>query len=340
MVRPIIIDGSRGEGGGQILRSSLALSIVTGEPLSIENIRAGRKRPGLLRQHLTAVRAAARISNAHVEGDALSSMALSFHPQPAQAGTYHFAVGTAGSAVLVLQTILPALMLADGPSVLTLEGGTHNPWAPPFEFLTRAFAPTIERMGPRLHFELVKPGFHPAGGGRFTVHIDPAAELLELTLLTRGRETRRSAEALVAHLSEKIGERELAVLKRRLALPGDAATCRVLSDSAGPGNALVLTLEFEHAVEVIATIGRKGVSAEKVASETADVSEAFLASEAPVGVHLADQLLLPMAIAGGGAFRTLALSEHARTNIDVIKRFLDGPIRVQEEGTTVVVRFD
>ena len=334
------IDGSQGEGGGQILRSSLALSIVTGEPLAIENIRAGRKKPGLLRQHLTAVRAAARISNAHVEGDALSSMALSFHPQAVQPGTYHFAVGTAGSAVLVLQTILPALMLADGPSVLTLEGGTHNPWAPPFEFLTRAFAPTIERMGPRLHFELVKPGFHPAGGGRFTAHIEPAAELLELTLLTRGRETRRSAEALLAHLSEKIGERELAVLKRRLALPAAASICRVLPDSAGPGNALVLTLEFEHAVEVVSTIGQKGVSAEKVAGETAEVAEAFLASGAPVGVHLADQLLLPMAIAGGGAFRTLALSEHARTNIDVIKRFLDSPIRVQEEGTTVVVRFD
>ena len=334
------IDGAQGEGGGQILRSSLALSIVMGEPLAIENIRAGRKKPGLLRQHLTAVKAAARISNAHVEGDALSSLSLAFHPQAVRAGTYHFAVGTAGSAVLVLQTILPALMLAEGPSELTLEGGTHNPWAPPFEFLTRAFAPTIERMGPRLHFELVKPGFHPAGGGRFTVRIEPVAELLELTLLERGRETRRSAEALLAHLPEKIGERELGVLKRRLALPADAAACRVLSDSAGPGNALILTLEFEHAVEVVSTIGRKGVSAEKVAGETADVAEAFLASGVPVGVHLADQLLLPMAIAGGGAFRTLALSRHARTNIDVIKRFLDGPIRVQEEGTAVVVRFD
>lgn len=334
------IDGAQGEGGGQILRSSLALSIVTGEPLAIENIRAGRKKPGLLRQHLTAVKAAARISNAQVEGDALSSLSLAFHPQAVRAGSYHFAVGTAGSAVLVLQTILPALMLAEGPSELTLEGGTHNPWAPPFEFLTRAFAPTIERMGPRLHFELVKPGFHPAGGGRFTVRIEPVAELLELTLLERGRETRRSAEALLAHLPEKIGERELGVLKRRLALPADAAACRVLSDSAGPGNALILTLEFEHAVEVVSTIGRKGVSAEKVAGETADVAEAFLASGVPVGVHLADQLLLPMAIAGGGAFRTLALSHHARTNIDVIKRFLDVPIRVQEEGTTVVVRFD
>ena len=127
----------------------------------------------------------------------MRSLAWRFHSTRKlyKAGTYHFAVGTAGSAVLVLQTILPALMLADGPSDLTLEGGTHNPWAPPFEFLTRAFAPTIERMGPRLRLELVKPGFYPAGGGRFTVRIEPVAELKELTLLERGQETRRSAEA-------------------------------------------------------------------------------------------------------------------------------------------------
>src|SRR5262249_21779317 len=146
----ITIDGSFGEGGGQILRTSLALSLVTGQPFHIEKIRAGRKQPGLLRQHLTAVKAAAQISQAQVEGEKIGSTQLTFAPGSLMAGEYAFAVGTAGSATLVLQTILPALLRANAPSRLTLEGGTHNPFAPPFNFLTKAFLPLIRRMGARV----------------------------------------------------------------------------------------------------------------------------------------------------------------------------------------------
>ena len=187
----IVIDGSAGEGGGQILRSSLALSLVTGKPFRIENIRAGRTKPGLLRQHLTALAAATQIGKAKVEGAVLGSKIVSFTPRGVTPGDYHFAVGTAGSATLVLQTVLPALMLASGPSTLVLEGGTHNPSAPPFDFISKAFLPILNRMGPCIKVELERYGFYPAGGGRFRVSINPAAQLSPIDLLTCGESRAR-----------------------------------------------------------------------------------------------------------------------------------------------------
>jgi len=163
----ITIDGSQGEGGGQILRSSLALSLVTGKPFSMEKIRAGREKPGLLRQHLTAVKAAAEVSRAQVEGNSIGSKTLFFVPGEIKAGSYRWAVGTAGSATLVLQTVLPCLLTADKTSNLILEGGTHNPYAPPYDFLAQAFLPVVNRMGPKASCSLERPGFYPAGGGKF-----------------------------------------------------------------------------------------------------------------------------------------------------------------------------
>ena len=293
-------------------------------------IRAGRRKPGLLRQHLTAVKAACRISNAHVEGAELGSQEILFRPQGVVAGHYEFAVGTAGSATLVLQTVLPALMLADEPTTIVLEGGTHNPWAPPFEFLHRSFLPCIERMGPKVRCGLERPGFHPAGGGRFTVSVEPCERLSPLTLIERGASGRRYAEALVAHLSPTIGERELDVVSKRLSLPSSETQVRTCDASKGPGNALVVTLEFEHITTVISAIGAKGVRAERVAHDAADAVERYSSCSAPVGPYLADQLLLPIALAGQGAFRTMPLTEHARTNIDVIGQLLGVSITVRE----------
>src|SRR6185295_18962730 len=156
------LDGSVGEGGGQILRTALALSALTGQPFQIDRIRAQRRKPGLMRQHLTAVRAAAEVCQATVAGDSLGSMALSFVPGAVKAGSYSFAVGTAGSATLVLQTVLPPLLVAAGPSTLTIEGGTHNPLAPPFDFLERSFLPLVARMGPQFEARLERWGFYPA----------------------------------------------------------------------------------------------------------------------------------------------------------------------------------
>ena len=165
----LLIDGSQGEGGGQILRTALGLSLVTGTAFRIEKIRAGRAKPGLLRQHLTAVNAATVIGDALVDGAELGSPALVFRPRSVRPGAYRFAVGTAGSASLVLQTVLPPLLTAGASSILTLEGGTHNPWAPPFDFLARAFLPLLERMGAPVRAAIQRYGFYPAGGGQFTV---------------------------------------------------------------------------------------------------------------------------------------------------------------------------
>ena len=179
----ITIDGSKGEGGGQVLRSSLSLSMVTGQPFRIKNIRAGRAKPGLLRQHLTCVRASEAVCNATVEGAELGSKEIVFRPGAVQPGLHTFAVGTAGSAMLVLQTVLPPLMLATETSTVTVEGGTHNDHAPPFDFLEHAFVPLLRRMGARVDLILDGYGFYPAGGGRVVATISPAGALSPLHLM-------------------------------------------------------------------------------------------------------------------------------------------------------------
>jgi RNA 3'-terminal phosphate cyclase (ATP) len=330
----ITIDGSAGEGGGQILRTSLALSIVTGKPFRIERIRARRKKPGLLRQHLAGVNAAAEISGARTSGAQLESQVFSFEPSQVRPGDYHFAVGTAGSAILVFQTILPALMLARERSRLTFEGGTHNPNAPPFDFVGTTFLPLLRRMGIAVEASLERYGFYPAGGGRFTVGIEPRSALDPLRLLDRGS-TRIHARALVASLPETIAERELTVVRDRLGL--DGAVCRIESvdSSIGPGNVLMIAIEGEGVVEVVTGFGARGVSAEVVAAGACDEALRYLAADAPVGTHLADQLLIPMVLGRGGSFRTLKPTEHTLTNADVIRKFLDVPIAFDRESNDV-----
>jgi RNA 3'-terminal phosphate cyclase (ATP) len=328
----IHIDGSIGEGGGQILRSSLGLSMVTGQPFLIEKIRAGREKPGLLRQHLTAVNAAVAICGASVAGNAISSGELSFSPGEVVAGEYNFSIGSAGSTTLVLQTVLPALLLADGSSTITLEGGTHNPHAPPIDFLAKAFLPLINRMGPRVTVELERAGFYPAGGGCVVVKIEPAAKLLPLHLPGRGEIKRRLARAVVAALPGGIARRELQQVARRLNWAEDQLQIRQLPDAWGPGNLLTLEIESEHVTEVFTGFGMKGVSAEAVADQAIQQVRRYLTAGVSIGEYLADQLLLPMAIAGGGSFITLSPSEHTRTNIEVIARFLPVSIRLTDTG--------
>jgi RNA 3'-terminal phosphate cyclase (ATP) len=321
------IDGSIG--GGQILRSSLALSALTGRPFAIQHIRKKRERGGLLRQHLTAVRAAAQICAAEVVGDELGSTEIEFRPGKVRAGNYRFSVGSAGSAGLVLQTVLPPLMVADGPSELVLEGGTHNPLAPPYPFLDRVFFPLLERMGLRVERELVRAGFYPAGGGEFHVRVQPG-QLVGLELLERGALRSLSAEAHVTNIPHHVGRRELAVVKERLGLSDEQLHLRT-PDSAGPGNALLLIAEHEHLTELVTGFGDRGVSAERVASRACDEMSTYLHTGVPVGEHLADQLLIPLAMAGAGRYRTLPLSDHARTNIQIVEQFLPMHFGVNEE---------
>lgn len=334
----IIIDGSEGEGGGQVLRNALALSLVTGKPFRIENIRGGRDRPGVMRQHVTAVEAACAVGSAECEELAVGATSLAFEPGAIRPGDHHFAVGTAGSATLVLQTVLAPLMLADSPSSLVLEGGTHNSHAPPFDFIARVFLPLINLMGPQVSATLIRPGFFPAGGGRIHVEIMPVRSLARLDLLERGALRRVEARALIAALPGEIAVRELAAVESVLGWPDESRRIEQLPERVGPGNVLLLEAEFENVTEISTGFGKLGVRAEHVGEKAAKRMAGYLASKAAAGPYLADQLLLPMALAGGGSFTTVKPSRHARTAADIIARFLDVAIAFdeQEDGCHLV----
>lgn len=331
----VTIDGAMGEGGGQILRTSLALATCLGRPLHIHHIRAARKHPGLQPQHLAAVRAAAQICAAQVVGAQQGSQILTFTPAPVRAGDYHFAVGTAGSTTLVLQTILPALMLADTTSRVVLEGGTHNPLAPPFEFLHDAFLPVINRMGVTVRATLDRAGFAPRGGGRMTVEITPSKHLQTFNLVERGALLAQRAQVLLAHLPAHIALREVAVIQRELGY--DAAQVRVdyIDEAYGPGNVVNVLVQSEHITESFSAFGRPGKPAEQVAQEVVNEVRHYLQTTATIGVHLADQLLLPMVLAGRGSFTTLAPSRHTQTNAAVIEIFCGRKIQFEQTGEQV-----
>lgn len=335
----IEINGSEGEGGGQIVRTSLALSMLTGKSFRIEKVRGGRSRPGLLRQHLTALRAAAAVCDAEISGDELGSPEFSFSPNAVRSGNYEFDVGSAGSCTLVLQTVLPPLMLAVGDSSVRLRGGTHNPFAPPIPFLQHAFLPLIELSGPAIELDLERPGFYPSGGGQFTALIKPVETLRPIHVLDRGRLKGQTATAIISKLPAKIATRELDYVQRKLGWPRKSLFVEEVRNSPGPGNAVVLRLEFENVTEVIAAFGEKNLSAERVAQQGVRAAQSYLAADAPVGEHLADQLLLPLALAGGGSFRSIGFSEHARTNLVTIERFLNVRIEAkQEEDSSFLVK--
>jgi len=331
----ITIDGSQGEGGGQILRTSLALSLVTGQPFRMERIRAKRQKPGLLRQHLTAVEAAKTVGCAEVAGAEMNSQTLEFRPAPVTPGNYRFAVGTAGSATLVLQTVLPALLTGSGRSTLTLEGGTHNPLAPPFDFLAGSFMPLIHRMGPSVELELRSPGFYPAGGGRFHARIEPVKRLAPLTLNERGVLRTRRAKVWLSKLSQEIADRELAVVREELRWTAQECSVEAVPHPKGPGNAVVLEIHTEHVTGIFTGFGERGRRAEEVARGALVAAKAWLQANVPVDEYLADQLLLPIALAGSGSYRTTKPSLHTTTNADIINQFLPVHISMQQESDSV-----
>ncbi len=333
----VVIDGSAGEGGGQILRTALALSLVTGKPFRITKIRAGRKKPGLLRQHLTAVQAATTIGSAVTDGVEMGSCELVFRPEQIRAGEYQFAVGTAGSTTLVLQTVLPALLIGSDSTRLTLEGGTHNPFAPPFDFLARTFLPLLAGFGSKVDATLIRPGFYPAGGGRMEIAVNPAMELAPVELLERGADQGRRVVAHVAALPKSIAERAFERIIKRMGWSREA--CEIVEHPAqcGPGFVLAAEVRSEKLTEVFTGFGEKGVTAEQVADAVIDQVRHYLAGKAPVGEYLADQLLLPMALAGGGAFSTVSLSRHARTNLEVIQQFLPVTFETRAHDSTIEV---
>lgn len=328
------LDGSQGEGGGQILRTSLALSMCLGKPFQIYNIRAARAKPGLQPQHLAAVHAATCIARAEVKGAELGSQRLSFIPSEVEGGEYRFAIGTAGSTTLLLQTLLPALSRARHASRVVLQGGTHNPMAPPFEFLNYAFLSLINRMGPTVKARLIRPGYVPAGEGELDITIQPASRLQPLNIQQRGKVIETRAEVLLSHLPDHIAERELAIIAGLLQLPQSSLHVHMDTSAIGPGNCVSVIIRAEEITEVFTALGKRGLPAEKVASQVVNEVRKYLASEVPVGHYLADQLLLPLALAGSGSFVTGPPSLHTTTNMAVIEQFTQKPFTLKNLTST------
>jgi RNA 3'-terminal phosphate cyclase (ATP) len=330
----IEIDGSIGEGGGQVLRSALTLSLLTGQAFGMTRVRASRPRPGLFPQHLAAVQAAAQISAADVAGDRIGSRELHFAPGPVQAGRYHFDIGTAGATSLVLQTLLLPLALAEARSSLSISGGTHVPWSPCFHYLDWHWRPLLARLGIEFQLELAMAGFYPQGGGELRAEIPGGARPVSLNLPERGGLQRLRGLSAVANLPLEIAERQRSQALRRLGRCSPELDVHIEVQSLparSPGTLLLLLAEFEHSQACFFSLGARGKRAERVADEAADDLFVFLDGDGVVDRWMADQLLLPLALAAGAsAFRTADVSSHLLTNAAVIRAFL--PVRIVVEG--------
>lgn len=329
----ITIDGTTGEGGGQVLRSSLTLSLATQQPFTITNIRKKRSRPGLLRQHLASTLAAEAISSADVTGARMGSTELVFRPGKVVPGEHTFKVGTAGSCLLVLATVFLPLAMAGGPSRLVLEGGTHNPAAPPFPFVAEALFPALAKAGYHAEATLVRPGFFPAGGGRVEVAIAGGARPSRVDWLETGKRVAERGRAIVSALPSNIALRELETLASVAGLSKRAdLRPEVVRDPVGPGNALVVTVVYEHATHVVTGFGEKGAPAERIGGAVGALVAALAAADVPVCEHLADQLVLPLALGRGGAFRTVQPTPHFDAQCAVVRAFLGLEVRRTREA--------
>lgn len=324
------MDGSQGEGGGQVLRSALTLAGMTGQAMRISRIRAGRPKPGLAAQHLTAVKAIAEVCSAQVEGATPGSTSLTFIPGSPRPGTYRFDIGTAGATTLVLQTIFLPLSVAQEASTVAITGGTHVPWSPCFHYLDWHWLPVMRQAGFDARLKLKRAGFYPRGGGRIQALIRPAPRIKPLQLVERGALERIRGLSTVANLPGHIAERQRKQALRRLKSLAPADIQLASLQAPSPGTFLLLLAEFEHTRACFFALGKKGKPAERVADEAVEALEAFLTTRAATDPYLADQLLLPLAFAGGESqVHTARISHHLRTNAAVIEAFMPGTIAIQ-----------
>jgi RNA 3'-terminal phosphate cyclase (ATP) len=336
----IDIDGAIGEGGGQILRSSLALSLLTGKPFRLRNIRAGRSKPGLQPQHLMSVRAAAAVGSATIRGDSLGSRELEFAPGEVRSGDYHFRIGTAGATGLVLHTVyLPLALRGTGVSRVNLEGGTHVTTSPCFHFLEQTWRGYLALMGIRLKLKMARPGFYPRGGGFVEATIQPCQAVQPVSLVKSTPPGTVTGISAAAGLPDHVSKRQARRARFLLEKAGLASEISEEAWEGGPGSVLVLSVGDE-IPSVFVGLGARGKPAESVADDAAKELCDYVRSGEPVDSHSADQIILPLVFADGPSeYRTAPLTRHLTTNIDTIGKFIDRPITCEgAEGKPATIR--
>ncbi len=330
----IQIDGSFGEGGGQILRTSLTLALMTGTSFEIKNIRANRKRPGLMTQHLKSVEAAKLICNGNVRGAEMKSTNLVFEPGTVAPGDYSINIQTAGSTSLVFQTIYLPLTLCYSESKITITGGTHVPWSPCFHYLKNQWQPALEKIGFKMKFTLDRAGFYPQGQGRIRITISPIEKIQPISLTERGSLIKIAGISAVANLDKSVAERQQRQAQRRLEKAGFETEIKIEAMPAKYKNTMCMIQPiYEKCSGCFTALGAIGKRAEKVAEEAVAKAIDYLNSNGCVDKYLADQLILPLAFAKGKSeYTTTEITEHLRTNIEVMKKFLDIEIRVEKDS--------
>lgn len=324
------IDGSKGEGGGQVLRTSLAMSAITGRPVEIVNVRAKRKTPGLRRQHLTCLKAAAEVCSAEIEGDEVGSMQVKFRPGKIKSGIYKFEIGTAGSVTLVAQTVLPILLAADGESEVTITGGTHVPMSPTWDYFERTFLPQLRRMGAEVDARIVKYGFYPAGGGEIVIKIKPWKTAVRYELVGKGALKSELTAAYVANIHPDIATSEVEIVRKGLSEQALASKTETI-ESVGPGNYCILELVYDNVTEIASEVGTFDKSRKAVANTVVSSGKSYLKAGSAADVYLSDQLLLPIFMAAdrlpddetcwGRFTMPRRHSLHFDTNLEVLKKF-------------------
>ena len=340
----IEIDGSEGEGGGQILRSALALSILTQRPFKLVNIRANRSKPGLQPQHLMCVRAAGTISGATYKGGSVGSAVLYFEPKELKAGNYTFTIGTAGATALVLHTVyLPLALRADKPCEVVITGGTHNAHAPCYHFLATTWAPYLARLGIKVEVSMTRPGFYPRGGGEIRAVIHPCSRVKGLSLLTCPELTTAGGFSAFAGLPESVGKRQARRLSVRLKSEGvESHIPQEEWQAANPGSVAAVIFRQAPVPPLFFGLGERGKPAESVADDAADEAIAFRDAKAPVDPHSADQLLLPLAFSPDASeYRASEITRHTTTNVETVRKFVDRTIQIDyTDGKSGVVRIE
>ncbi len=338
----IELDGARGEGGGQILRSALALAALTGRPFKLVNVRANRPKPGLQPQHLMCVKAAGAICGAAYKGASVGSATLYFEPGPVKAGDYTFTIGTAGATSLVLHTVyLPLALRGTTPSTVTITGGTHNAHAPCFHFNAITWGSYLKRLGIDIDQEMVRPGFYPRGGGEVRATVHPCARVNGLTLTTVPDLTTAGGFSAVANLPEGIARRQAQRLSSRLKSEKVEPHIALETwEALNPGTVAAVVFRQAPVPTLFFGLGERGKPAEAVADDAADEALAHRAGSAPVDPHSADQLLLPLVFAPEASeYRTSAVTRHLTTNIDTVRAFVDREVVLEgREGEPGTVR--